>query len=646
MQSRLPGTIAGAPADAVARPAGALPPAQRVSHGRNALWWVLLLALAGGVYYTEVVLIEKDEKVILPTGNEREAFLAITFGKIAERGPDAIPAESFREQLRALRGAGYTAIGLDSLDAFYNGGRPLPDRPIVLLFDNVQRDSIEIADEALAETKFRAIAFADVGALSSGNIDLVSLHRLEQLADSGRWDIGVSACPSPAAPKPEDSPNATIIAFKNARELVEKWIDRPVRAINCERALIREESGEFREALTKGGYSFGVVLASPRLNYVDDSPMELRRVRVAKEWTADDLVASLASRMPRRSRFVDTFDQPVPKADWIADRADLAIADGALRVTAREGAAGGVVQLGGTDRWSDGEATVTVAERPDGQFWMSLRSGSGGAVRVGFADGRAAIQKTEGGTTHGYGSREISGKQFVLGLKVIGGRATASVDGQMIGDRPVEMPKGADRGALTLSVWDEDGKASVRIKRVEATPLPARAAIVAAVPGAGVWDELRRQVDELATISPRYYTWKEGRGSQTGGGDAALSIFASHHRLHLLPAVDVQLDASRPDVAAFNSQILRWAREPGIDGLNLVVSRDLATNAGWRKLVNDLRGQLRDENRQLAVTVTEQRGELPAGLRGFGNIYAMQGGPSAAFEIAVAPMSLVGVPAG
>ena len=646
MQLRHPGTIAGAPADAVARPAGTLPPAKRVSHGRNALWWVLLLVLVGVSYYAETAYTRKKAKAPLPTGNEREAFLAVTFGKIAERGPDVIPAKSFQEQLRALRGAGYTAIGLDSLDAFYNQGRPLPDRPIVLIFDNVQRDSIEIADQVLTETNFRAIAFADVGALSTGNIDLVSLHRLEQLADSGHWDIGVSACPSPAAPKPEDSPNATIDAFRNARVLVEKWIDHPVRAINCERGLVKEESAEFREALTKGGYQFGVVLATPRLNYVDDSPMELRRVRVAKEWTADDLLASLAARMPRRSGFVDTFDQPTPKPDWIADRVDVAIAEGALRVTAREGAAGGVVQLGGTDRWSDGEASVTVAEPPEGQFWMSLRSGSGGAVRVGFAEGRAAIQKTEGGVTHGFGSREISGKQFVLGLRVIGGRATATVDGKMIGDRPVEMPKGADRGALTLAVWAEDGNASVRIKRVEAKPLPARAAIVAAVPGAGVWDELRRQVDELATISPRYYTWKEGRGSQNGGDDAALSIFASHHRLHLLPAVDVQLDASRPDVAAFNSQILRWAREPGIDGLNLIVSRDLATNAAWRKIVNELRGQLRDEDRQLAVTVSEQNGELPGGLREFGNIYAMQGGSSAAFEIAVAPMSLVGAPAG
>src|SRR5882672_6043387 len=188
MQSRLPGTIAGARADGgvVARPIRALPPPRRIHHTRNLVWWVLFVALGLASYYAETRLTDSNDAAVLPTGNEREAFLAVTFGKIAEEGTDIIPAAAFREQIKSLRSAGYTSIGLDSLEALYGSGRPLPDRPIVLLFDNVQRDSIEIADRVLAESNFRGIAFADVEAIASGNIDLVSRHRLEQLADSGR----------------------------------------------------------------------------------------------------------------------------------------------------------------------------------------------------------------------------------------------------------------------------------------------------------------------------------------------------------------------------------------------------------------------------------------------------------------------------
>src|SRR5437762_876487 len=100
MRSRLPGTIAGARADggSIARPIRALPAPRRIHHTRNLVWWVVLVALGLAAYFAETKLTDSGDGLVLPTGHEREAFLAVTFGKIAEEGTDTIPAAAFREQ--------------------------------------------------------------------------------------------------------------------------------------------------------------------------------------------------------------------------------------------------------------------------------------------------------------------------------------------------------------------------------------------------------------------------------------------------------------------------------------------------------------------------------------------------------------------
>lgn len=49
---------------------------------------------------------------------------------------DSLPAARFEEQIAALAGAGYTAVGFDDLRAYVEQGTPLPDKPIVITFDD------------------------------------------------------------------------------------------------------------------------------------------------------------------------------------------------------------------------------------------------------------------------------------------------------------------------------------------------------------------------------------------------------------------------------------------------------------------------------------------------------------------------------
>lgn len=62
-----------------------------------------------------------------------------------------ISEEAFRSQLEALLAAGYEAVTFDDLIAFVDKGTPLPDKPLVITFDDGYASNIEIAAPILAE---------------------------------------------------------------------------------------------------------------------------------------------------------------------------------------------------------------------------------------------------------------------------------------------------------------------------------------------------------------------------------------------------------------------------------------------------------------------------------------------------------------
>jgi hypothetical protein len=213
-------------------------------------------------------------------------------------------------------------------------------------------------------------------------------------------------------------------------------------------------------------------------------------------------------------------------------------------------------------------------------------------------------QESDGKETHQLGRRTTATRRVKLGLRVIGSRAIATVDGVPLLDRPAEIPAALERGPLALAVWDPDGGAAVRLARIEAKPLLRQYGIVGARPSAEAWEELRHRVDELAALSPRYFAWRGNRGVETGERDEAMVIFAGLHRLKLLPAVQMEVDLSGlHDTAALDSQLVRWASGPGFRGLNLIVDGRIAGDPGWSAFFAGLRQKLALHDEELALTV-------------------------------------------
>lgn len=75
--------------------------------------------------------------------------------------------ENFRAQMRWLAGRGYTTIGCDDLARFL-AGEPLPDKSVLLTFDDGYLDNYVHAHPVLAEFGLRAALFIITGRIGDG----------------------------------------------------------------------------------------------------------------------------------------------------------------------------------------------------------------------------------------------------------------------------------------------------------------------------------------------------------------------------------------------------------------------------------------------------------------------------------------------
>ena len=73
--------------------------------------------------------------------------------------PTVVSFGRFREQLAALRDAGYHTVTIPQLIAYVDGGAPLPDKPVLLTMDDGYTSNIAAAAPVLEEMGFCATVF-------------------------------------------------------------------------------------------------------------------------------------------------------------------------------------------------------------------------------------------------------------------------------------------------------------------------------------------------------------------------------------------------------------------------------------------------------------------------------------------------------
>lgn len=174
--------------------------------------------VAPGPYFSAIVTnaqTDDDPRAVLPAptvsltaaGKTRFAPLPARHGKVpvllfhqvCERlcGPDAtygVSQADFLKMLLAVESAGFTTISIDAYVRAMKGNLAgLPERPLLVTFDDGRLDAYRGADDVLRALDAKATMYVLTAELTRASVFRMSPTEMEAAKASGRWDIQLHA---------------------------------------------------------------------------------------------------------------------------------------------------------------------------------------------------------------------------------------------------------------------------------------------------------------------------------------------------------------------------------------------------------------------------------------------------------------------
>ncbi|MFW0795299.1 polysaccharide deacetylase family protein [Gordonia sp. CPCC 205515] len=99
-----------------------------------------------------------------------------------------VTPEQFDAQLTALKAAGYTSISTDQYVDYLNGG-PVPERSVLITFDDGTHGLWTHADKILQRHGMRGVAFLITANVGANRPYYLSWQEIDRMAQTGRWDF-------------------------------------------------------------------------------------------------------------------------------------------------------------------------------------------------------------------------------------------------------------------------------------------------------------------------------------------------------------------------------------------------------------------------------------------------------------------------
>jgi peptidoglycan/xylan/chitin deacetylase (PgdA/CDA1 family) len=252
--------------------------------------------------------------------------------------------EDFKNQMFALKRAGWQTVNIGDFDKFMKGEKKLPDKSFLLTFDDGRKDSYYPVDPILKALDYHAAIFI-ITEHSIGNTESnfhLSQNELKQMAKSGRWDIEAHTRNGHDFYKiTEDGnrghfhSNKLWLNNENRLETEEEFTDRVKSDIIAAKNDLENEleikvtgfaypfgdfgqnSVNFSEArlivpnIIKSVYPLSFYQVWPAegfsFNYPDTSQILISRIGVKPYWTPDNLLKVLEIGSEKTIPFFDNF---------------------------------------------------------------------------------------------------------------------------------------------------------------------------------------------------------------------------------------------------------------------------------------------------------------------------------------------------
>lgn len=172
--------------------------------------------------------------------------------------PLRIPKEQFREQMKYLKDNGYTVLSLNELYNFFEKDEPVPEKSVVLTFDDGYVDNYVNAFPTLKEFGFTATIFIITNTVDTNNIYLNS-KQIKEMVDNG---IDIESHTVDHEDLDKLNYEKQLEELKNSKAYLEKLLNKDIKYIayptgkyNKDTLKAAKESGYLMAVTTNGTWS-------------------------------------------------------------------------------------------------------------------------------------------------------------------------------------------------------------------------------------------------------------------------------------------------------------------------------------------------------------------------------------------------------
>jgi peptidoglycan/xylan/chitin deacetylase (PgdA/CDA1 family) len=225
-------------------------------------------------------------------GNGHRSLRVLMYHKVNDLpdNPLTMPVSLFDEQMDQVRQLGYTVVGLDAVLAHYVEGKPLPERAVLITFDDGYHDNLENAARVLRKYGYPAVLFVPIGYLGDP-LPLPHEERLaargilnrtidwEEVAELEREGIrieshGISHRPLADLEVDEAAREIALSKFR-----LEERLGRPVRAFSYVKGSEAHYKPVHLSLVRQAGYDVAFTAVSGANSPATD-PLQLRRYNI------------------------------------------------------------------------------------------------------------------------------------------------------------------------------------------------------------------------------------------------------------------------------------------------------------------------------------------------------------------------------
>ncbi|OFW59895.1 MAG: hypothetical protein A2W01_11950 [Candidatus Solincola sediminis] len=478
------------------------------------LIFILVLAWSAGLigfFRVEKAIQVKAKRIeaaainpVIGVASEVSVPILCYHGLVDEDDGVNVTVDNFREQMIALNENNYTTIDTHDLFAYYEYGARLPDKSVMISFDDGRKDSYYNAEPIFEELGFKAVMFDVTGKQDEQDPFFLNWDELRRMHDSGRWDIQAHAWQGhdeiSIGPNGETgyfASNKMWLVAENRLETSEEYkgrlseellrirqdLENNIPGINVDAlAFPWGDYGQWAANIDKKeaiptylnvvksiyGLSFELNSSGSDFNNFQDSDCALlRRFEVTSYITAEDLIKKLKQSKLTKLPYVIPEFGPDQLSGWFCNWGQAYIEDGAIKLASEKNQSGAEIALYGAHYWHDYTLKARIAIESGAAHIIGRYVNDNNFAFCHITDGEIVLGQKVGGNNYILKSIPLKHQgEYLIELDFKGNAIQCRVDDKSISE-PIAIDPSLAKGGVGFQAWNaENGAARIAIRMV------------------------------------------------------------------------------------------------------------------------------------------------------------------------------------